>query len=50
MDSENIILVVVGLASAFGIKEIWSIVKKKMDINHSISSSQSNYKQKELRN
>jgi len=29
MDSENIILVVVGLASAFGIKEIWSIVKRK---------------------
>lgn len=48
MDSENLILIATGLAGAFGVKEIWAIVKKKMDINHSISSSHSSYKQKRI--
>jgi predicted nuclease with TOPRIM domain len=48
MDSDSLILVVGGLAGAVGIKEVWSIIRKKMDINHSVSSSQSNYKQKRI--
>jgi len=48
MDSDSLILVVGGLAGAVGIKEIWSIIRKKMDMNHSVSSSQSNYKQKRI--
>ena len=48
MDSENLILIATGLAGAFGVKEIWAIIKKKMDINHSISSSHSSYKQKRI--
>ena len=48
MDSESLILIVSGLAGAFGIKEVWNIIKKKMDINHSISSSHSSYKQKRI--
>lgn len=48
MDSDSLILVVGGLAGAVGIKEVWSIIRKKMDMNHSVSSSQSNYKQKRI--
>ena len=48
MDSESLILIVSGLAGAFGIKEVWNIIKKKMDINHSVSSSHSSYKQKRI--
>ena len=48
MDSENLILIATGLAGAFGVKEIWAIIKKKMDMNHSISSSHSSYKQKRI--
>jgi uncharacterized oligopeptide transporter (OPT) family protein len=48
MDSENLILIATGLAGAFGVKEIWTIIKKKMDINHSISSNHSSYKQKRI--
>ena len=48
MDSESLILIVSGLAGAFGIKEVWNIIKKKMDINHSVSSSHSRYKQKRI--
>ena len=48
MDSESLILVVGGLAGAFGIKEVWSIIKKRMDISHSVSSSRSSYKQKRI--
>jgi uncharacterized oligopeptide transporter (OPT) family protein len=48
MDSENLILIATGLAGAFGVKEIWAIIKKKMDINHSISSSHSSYKQRRI--
>lgn len=48
MDSESLILIVSGLAGAFGIKEVWNIIKKKMDINHSVSSSNSSYKQKRI--
>ncbi len=48
MDSENLILIATGLAGAFGVKEIWIIIKKKMDINHSISSNHSSYKQKRI--
>ncbi len=42
MDSDSLILVVGGLAGAVEIKEVWSIKKKKVDMNHSVSSSQSN--------
>ena len=48
MDSESLILIVSGLAGAFGIKEVWNIIKKKMDINHSVSSSHNSYKQKRI--
>jgi prefoldin subunit 5 len=48
MDSDNLILIATGLAGAFGVKEIWAIIKKKMDMNHSISSSHSSYKQKRI--
>ena len=48
MDSESLILIVSGLAGAFGIKEVWNIIKKKMDMNHSVSSSHSSYKQKRI--
>jgi len=48
MDNETLIFVITGLAGAFGIKEVWIIIKKKMDINHSVSSKQSNYKQKRI--
>jgi hypothetical protein len=48
MDSDSLILVVGGLAGAVGIKEVWSIIRKKMDMNHSVSSSHSNYKQKRI--
>ena len=48
MDSESLILIISGLAGAFGIKEVWNIIKKKMDINHSVSSSHSSYKQKRI--
>ena len=48
MDSDNLILIATGLAGAFGVKEIWAIIKKRMDINHSVSSSHSSYKQKRI--
>ena len=48
MDNENLILIVGGLAGALGIKEVWNIIKKKMDMNHSVSSSHSSYKQKRI--
>ena len=48
MDNDSLVLLASGLAGAFGIKEIWSIIKKKMDINHSVSSSYSSYKQKRI--
>ena len=48
MDSESLILIISGLAGAFGIKEVWNIIKKKMDINHSVSSSHNSYKQKRI--
>ena len=48
MDSESLVLLVGGLAGAFGIKEVWNIIKKRMDINHSVSSSHSSYKQKRI--
>ena len=48
MDSESLVLVVGGLAGAFGIKEVWNIIKKKMDINHSVSSNHNSYKQKRI--
>ena len=48
MDNDSLVLLASGLAGAFGIKEVWNIIKKKMDINHSVSSSNSSYKQKRI--
>ena len=48
MDNENLVLIVGGLAGALGIKEIWSIIKKRMDMSHSVSSSRNSYKQKRI--
>ena len=48
MDSESLILIVSGLAGAFGIKEVWNIIKKKMDINHSVSLNHNSYKQRRI--
>ena len=33
MDDHNLLLALAGIISAFGIKEIWAIVKQKIDIN-----------------
>lgn len=33
MDDHNLLLALAGIISAFGIKEIWGIVKQKIDIN-----------------
>lgn len=48
MDNENLVLIVGGLAGALGIKEIWNIIKKRMDMSYSVSSSQNSYKQKRI--
>ncbi len=48
MDNENLVLIVGGLAGALGIKETWNIIKKKMDMSYSVSSSQNSYKQKRI--
>ena len=33
MDDHNLLLALAGIISAFGIKEIWAIIKQKIDIN-----------------
>jgi len=33
MDDHNLLLALAGIISAFGIKEIWAIVKQKIEIN-----------------
>tara|TARA_R110000822_G_scaffold289171_1_gene410444 strand:+ start:810 stop:1079 length:270 start_codon:yes stop_codon:yes gene_type:complete len=48
MDTETLILITSGLAGVFGIKEIWSIIKKKMDLVHSLESNSEEYKQKRI--
>jgi len=48
MDNENLVLIVGGLAGALGIKEVWNIIKKRMDMSYSVSSSQNSYKQKRI--
>ncbi len=32
MDDHNLLLALAGIISAFGLKEIWTIIQKKMDI------------------
>ncbi len=48
MEIDSLVLVVSTLAGAFGIKEVWTIVKKKMDISHSIRSNSNSYKQQRI--
>lgn len=48
MEIDSLVLVVSTLAGAFGIKEVWTIVKKKMDISHSIRSDSNSYKQQRI--
>lgn len=45
---ESVILIVSTLAGALGIKEIWSIVKKRMDQTHSITENSQSYKEKRI--
>ena len=33
MDDHNLLLALAGIISAFGVKEVWAIVKQKIDIN-----------------
>ena len=37
MDDHNLLLALAGIISAFGVKEVWAIIQKKMDIGLSIS-------------
>ena len=32
MDDHNLLLALAGIISAFGVKEVWAIIQKKMDI------------------
>ena len=32
MDDHNLLLALAGILSAFGVKEVWAIIQKKMDI------------------
>ena len=32
MDDHNLLLALAGIISAFGVKEIWAIIKQKIDI------------------
>ena len=32
MDDHNLLLALAGIISAFGVKEVWQIIQKKMDI------------------
>jgi len=48
VDNETLIFLVTGLTGAFGVKEIWGIIKKRMDQSHSISKKSSSYKEKRI--
>jgi len=48
MENEDILFIISGLAGILGIKEIWVIIKKKMDISYSIISEKTNYKRNRI--
>jgi len=48
MDNETLIFLITGLAGALGAKEIWGIIKKRMDQSHSISKNSQSYKEKRI--
>lgn len=48
MDKDNLILLVSGLVGTLGVKEIWSIIKKNMDMKYSIKSKSNSYKEKRI--
>lgn len=48
MDNETLIFLITGLAGALGAKEIWGIIKKRMDQSHFISKNSQSYKEKRI--
>ena len=44
MEDHDLIVIVTALASALGLKEIWNIIKKKMDLSAKERKIQRNYK------
>ena len=53
MDDHNLLLIISGLATALGLKEVWQILKQKIDINAKKEERQDNLQAKvieELKN
>jgi len=53
MDDHNLLLIISGLATALGLKEVWSIIKTKLHINAKKEERQDNLQAKvieELKN
>jgi len=48
MNNEDTLLIVTSLAGVFGIKEVWVIIKKKMDLTHQKKSESAKYKQNRI--
>jgi len=48
MEIEEVLLMVTGLAGVFGIKEGWTIIKKRMDLTHSANADKATYKQNRI--
>lgn len=48
MEHEDSLLIISSLAGVLGIKEIWAIIKKKMDLRHSTNSEKASYKKNRI--
>jgi hypothetical protein len=48
MEHEDSLLIISSLAGVLGIKEVWSIIKKRMDLKHSANSEKASYKKNRI--
>jgi len=48
MNNEQVILIISSLAGVLGVKEVWVIIKKRMDLSHLKKSQTTEYKENRI--